>query len=85
LAQSESVIFAPRHGRAAGMICAKGDEMTLRLGIFMSVVLTALLLPAQDVQTDYDHNYDFSQIKTFAVRVGTSWGDPLAEIGRAHV
>jgi hypothetical protein len=79
LAQSESVIFAPCHGRAAGMICAKGDEMVLRLGIFMSVVLTALLLPAQDVQTDYDHNFDFSQLKTFAVKIGTHWNNPLGE------
>jgi hypothetical protein len=61
------------------MICAKGDEMSLRFGIFLSVVLTALLLPAQDVKTDYDHSFNFSQLKTFAVKVGTSWGDPLAE------
>jgi hypothetical protein len=61
------------------MICAKGDEMSLRFGIFLSVILAALLLPAQEVRTDYDHSYDFSQLKTFAVKVGTSWGDPLAE------
>ena len=53
--------------------------MSLRFGIFLSVVLTALLLPAQDVKTDYDHSFNFSQLKTFAVKVGTSWGDPLAE------
>jgi hypothetical protein len=57
----------------------KEDEMTLRLGIFSAVVLTALLLPAQDVKTDYDKSFDFSQLKTFAVKIGTSWGNPLAE------
>ncbi len=53
--------------------------MTLRLGIFSAVILTALMLPAQDVKTDYDRNYDFSQLKTFTVKIGTSWGNPLAE------
>jgi len=71
--------LVPCHGRAPGKICAKEDEMTLRLGIFSAVILTALMLPAQDVKTDYDHNYDFSQIKTFAVKVGTTWGNPLQQ------
>ncbi len=53
--------------------------MSLRLGILSAVILTALLLPAQDVKTDYDRNYDFSQLKTFAVKIGTSWGNPLGE------
>jgi len=57
----------------------KEDEMTLRLGIFSAVILTALLLPAQDVKTDYDKTYDFSHLKTFAVKIGTSWNNPLAE------
>ena len=41
--------------------------------------MTALLAVAQDVTTDYDHSYDFSQIKTFAVKIGTSWGDQLEQ------
>ncbi len=53
--------------------------MSLRLGILSAVILTALLLPAQDVKTDYDRNYDFSQLKTFAVKIGTPWGNPLGE------
>jgi hypothetical protein len=80
LAQSGfAAVPVPCNGRVAGKICIKEDEMTLRLGIFSAVILTALLLPAQDVKTDYDHSYDFSQLKTFAVKVGTSWGNPLAE------
>jgi Domain of unknown function (DUF4136) len=53
--------------------------MKLKYGIFSAVMVTALLLFAQDVTTDYDHKFDFSQIKTFAVKVGTPWGNPLAQ------
>jgi Domain of unknown function (DUF4136) len=34
---------------------------------------------AQDVNVDYDKSADFSKIKTFAVKLGTSWGNPLSE------
>jgi hypothetical protein len=34
---------------------------------------------AQDVKTDYDKAADFSAIKTFAVKVGTSWGNQISE------
>lgn len=53
--------------------------MKLRLAILNAVILTALVVAAQDVKTDYDRNYDFSQLKTFAVKVGTPWGNPLSE------
>jgi hypothetical protein len=54
--------------------------MKLKSGIiFSSLILTALLATAQDVKTDYEHSFDFSQIKTFAVKIGTSWGNPLTE------
>ena len=42
-----------------------------------------LLLPtgaaAQDITRDWDRAYDFSKIKTFAIKIGTSWGNPLSE------
>lgn len=53
--------------------------MKLKFGILGALMLTALLAVAQKVETDYDHNFDFSQMKTFAVKIGTSWGNPLAE------
>lgn len=53
--------------------------MRLKFGIFSALILTTLLGAAQEVHTDYDHSYDFSQIKTFAVKVATPWGDPLQE------
>jgi Domain of unknown function (DUF4136) len=34
---------------------------------------------AQDTKIDYDHNFDFKTLKTFAVKLGTSWGNPLSE------
>jgi len=34
---------------------------------------------AQDVKTDFDRNADFGAIKTFAVRIGTSWNNQISE------
>ena len=43
----------------------------------------ALLLPvillAQDVTRDWDKKYDFATVKTFAMKIGTSWGNQLSE------
>jgi hypothetical protein len=49
------------------------------------VVMGALALAvstgafAQDVSVDYDKGADFSRIKTFTVKIGTAWGNPLSE------
>src|SRR5215831_13528555 len=47
-------------------------------------IAAALLAPvstahAQDVTKDFDHAYDFTHIKTFSVRIGQGWGNPLGE------
>jgi hypothetical protein len=34
---------------------------------------------AQDVSVDFDKGADFSKYKTFSVKVGTAWGNPLGE------
>jgi hypothetical protein len=34
---------------------------------------------AQDVKTDFDKEANFGAIKTFALKIGTSWGNPLGE------
>jgi hypothetical protein len=43
----------------------------------------ALLLPvillAQSVSRDWDKKYDFATVKTFAMKIGTSWGNQLSE------
>jgi hypothetical protein len=34
---------------------------------------------AQDVKVDYDKATSFASIKTFSLKVGTAWGNPLGE------
>ena len=34
---------------------------------------------AQDVKVDFDKDANFGAIKTFAVKIGTSWGNPISE------
>jgi hypothetical protein len=52
--------------------------MTFKLGLFASIMFLGVAA-AQEVKTDYDHNYDFSQLHTFAVKLGTPWGNQLSE------
>jgi hypothetical protein len=34
---------------------------------------------AQDVKVDFDKDASFSALKTFSLKIGTSWGNPLSE------
>jgi len=34
---------------------------------------------AQDVKVDYDKAANFGAIKTFSIKLGTSWGNPIGE------
>lgn len=34
---------------------------------------------AQDVKIDFDNKFDFTALKTFSIKIGTSWGNPLSE------
>ena len=34
---------------------------------------------AQDVKVDYDHAANFATIKTFSLKIGTSWGNQISE------
>lgn len=50
---------------------------TLASAAVMSLIgLTAF---AQDVKVDFDKGADFSAIKTFAVKLGTSWNNQISE------
>jgi hypothetical protein len=44
---------------------------------------TIFLLPtisvAQDVKIDFDKAFDFSTVKTYAIKIGTPWGNDLGE------
>ncbi len=53
--------------------------MKLRSGMVGAVLLAALFVSAQNVKTDHDRNYKFSQLHTFAVKVGTAWGNTEAQ------
>lgn len=50
-----------------------------RWPLLAAFLLAAPIVTAQEVTTDYDHHFDFSTIKTFAVQVATPSGNPLAE------
>jgi hypothetical protein len=41
--------------------------------------LVAITAAGQDIKKDYDHDFDFSQLHTFSVEIGTPWGNQLAE------
>jgi len=50
---------------------------TLAVAAAMSLIgLTAF---AQDVKVDFDKAADFTALKTFSVKLGTSWNNPLSE------
>lgn len=50
---------------------------TLALAAAMS--LTGLAAFAQDVKVDFDKSADFSALKTFSVKIGTSWNNQISE------
>jgi hypothetical protein len=47
--------------------------------VFVSALLAPALAPAQDVSVDYDKGYDYSKIKTYAIKIETASGNPLSE------
>jgi hypothetical protein len=42
------------------------------------VALPALAI-AQDVKIDFDKAYNFAPVKTYAIRIGTTWGNDLSQ------
>jgi hypothetical protein len=50
----------------------------IAIGVAMAVLIPAGLL-AQKVNRDYDKSYDFAKIKTFAIKIGTSWNNQMSE------
>jgi len=45
----------------------------------VALTLLSVSVFAQDVKTDYDKAENFAHIKTFAIKIGTAWGNPLGE------
>jgi hypothetical protein len=51
----------------------------LRAALAGSLLMLPALAAAQDVKTDFDKAFDFSTVKTYAIKIGTTWGNDLAE------
>ena len=50
-----------------------------RLAVAAAFTLAGPMAFAQDVKVDFDKDANFGAIKTFAVKIGTSWDNPLSE------
>jgi hypothetical protein len=53
-------------------------KMILTAFVFL-VLLPTAALAQQKVSVDIEKTYDFTKIKSFAVQIGTSWGNPISE------
>lgn len=51
----------------------------MRMVLTLAMLGAPALVSAQDVKTDYDKTYDFSKVRTVAVKMGTRWGNQLGE------
>lgn len=58
--------------RIIGFCCG----VALACGLAVTMPATA---SAQDVKTEWDRDANFAQYKTFAVEIGTRWGNPFSE------
>jgi hypothetical protein len=50
-----------------------------RITVAAALTLMGTVAVAQDVKTDYDKSANFGAIKTFQVKIGTSWNNPISE------
>jgi Domain of unknown function (DUF4136) len=50
-----------------------------RFALTAALVLMGAAAFAQDVKTDFDKDANFAAYKTFAVKIGTSWDNPIGE------
>ena len=49
------------------------------LAVAAALGLSGTIAFAQDVKVDFDKDADFSKVKTFAIKIGTSWNNPISE------
>ena len=71
------VRFLDLHEMGRGM--KEEDSNMRRLAIAAALVFVGAAAFAQDVKTDYDKSANFGAIKTFAVKIGTSWNNQISE------
>jgi Domain of unknown function (DUF4136) len=44
-----------------------------------SILMLPTLALAQDVKVDYDKAFAFADVKTYSIKIGTTWGNDLSE------
>jgi hypothetical protein len=44
-----------------------------------SLLMLPAMAVAQDVKTDFDKAFDFSTVKTYSIKIGTTWGNDLSQ------
>jgi Domain of unknown function (DUF4136) len=49
------------------------------LAVAAALGLAGTVAFAQDVKVDFDKDADFSKVKTFSIKIGTSWNNPISE------
>jgi hypothetical protein len=49
------------------------------VGAALAVAFAPCLAAAGDVKRDFDEDYDFAKVRTFATKLGTHWGNPISE------
>ena len=50
-----------------------------KLAIAAALVFVSAAAFAQDVKTDYDHAANFAALKTFSIKIATSWNNQISE------
>jgi hypothetical protein len=51
----------------------------VRAALVGSLLLIPAVAAAQDVKTDFDKAYNFAGAKTYAIKLGTTWGNDLGQ------
>lgn len=49
------------------------------LAVAAALGLAGSIAFAQEVKVDFDKDADFSKVKTFSIKIGTSWNNPISE------
>jgi hypothetical protein len=52
---------------------------TFRALLTASILMLPALAMAQDVKVDFDKAFNFASVKTYAIKIGTTWGNDLSE------
>jgi Domain of unknown function (DUF4136) len=51
----------------------------LTAALACSLLALPALAGAQDVKTDYDKAFNFAAVKTYSIKIGTTWGNDLSQ------